>query len=300
MKANYCRLAVIAIVASTCYHTVSAQEGLSLMKVEPAARPSGMAGAFVAFGSDPNSSAYNPAGAISPAEFQVSFGHNQFWDNARIETGYFALRLSPRVFWHGGIKFATISDIQSRQIPSTDPEALFQANDVSFKSGLSYQFSPRVAVGGSLGWFIEKIDAWHGSAFNIDLGALISLPYDWTVGASVQNLGSKFRLENPGLVSSRDISLPATYRIGASKLYQTYRGAADLVVIDDKAHLHIGAEAKLHEKLSLRAGYMFGYDTKNFTVGTSFVHRTLTLDYAFVPYTSKLGTTHLFNLTFTL
>ena len=43
---------------------------------------------------------------------------------------------------------------------------------------------------------------------------------------------------------------------------------------------------------------MFGYDTKNFTAGASFVHRTLTLDYAFVPYTGELGTTHLFNLTF--
>ena len=67
MKANYCRLAVIAIVGSMGYHTVAAQDGLSLMKVEPAARPSGMAGAFVAIGGDPNSSAYNPAGAISPA-----------------------------------------------------------------------------------------------------------------------------------------------------------------------------------------------------------------------------------------
>ena len=248
MKANYCRFALLAILWSLSLMPVSAQDGLSPMKVEPAARPSGMAGAFVAIGGDPNSSAYNPAGAISPAEFQVSFGHNQYWENARIETGYFALRMSPRVFWHGGIRFAAISDIQSRQIPSTVPEDLFQASDVSFKTGVSYQIRPKIAVGGSIGWFIEKIGPWRGSAFNLDLGALATLSHDWSVGASVQNLGGKFRLENAGEIGSRDVSLPVTYRLGVIRTYRTYRGAADLVLIDDKAHLHAGAEAKLHER----------------------------------------------------
>lgn len=298
MKANYGRFALLVLLGILNLSPISAQDGLSLMKVEPAARPSGMGGAFVAIGGDPNSSAYNPAAAVSPAEFQVSFGHNQYWENARIETGYFALRMSPRVFWHGGIRFATISDIQSRQIPSTAPEGLFQASDVSFKTGVSYQIRPKIAVGASLGWYVEKIDVWRGSAFNLDLGALATLSRDWSVGASAQNLGGKFRLENAGEIGSRDISLPATYRLGVTRTYRTYRGAADLVLIDEKAHLHAGAEAKLHERFSLRAGYMFGYDTKNFTAGASFVHRTLTLDYAFVPYSGELGTTHLFNLTF--
>ncbi len=277
---------------------VRAQDGLALMKVEPAARPSGMAGAFVSIGGDPNSAAYNPAGAISQTEFQASFGHNEFWDHSRIETGYAALRLTPKWYWHTGIRFATITDIQARQIPSTLPDDLFQASDFLFKTGVSYQVRPRVAIGASLGWFVEKIDVWRGSAFNADLGALLSLPHDWKVGGAVQNLGSKFRLQNAGEIGSRFISLPLTYRLGVSRTYKTYLGAADIVVVDDKAHLHIGAEAKLHEKFSVRAGYMSGYDTKNFTAGASFYFRSLALDYAFVPYSGELGTTHLFNLTF--
>lgn len=277
---------------------VLAQDGLSLMKVEPSARASGMAGAFVAIGGDPNSTAYNPAGAISKSEFQASFGHNQYWDNARIETGYFALRFSPKVFWHGGLRFATISDIQARQIPSSSPENLFESSDFSVKSGVSFQVRPNLSIGASIGWFVEKIDVWRGSAFNLDLGALVTLPHQWTVGGAVQNLGGKFRLENAGEIGSRDISLPITYRLGLSRLYKTYRAAADLVVLDDNAHLHLGAEARLHEKFALRSGYMFGYDTKNFTAGAGFYFRTLSLDYAFVPYSGELGTTHLFNLTF--
>ncbi len=277
---------------------VFAQDGLSLMKVEPSARASGMAGAFVSIGGDPNSTAYNPAGAISKSEFQASFGHNQYWDNARIETGYFALRFSPKVFWHGGLRFATISDIQARQIPSSSPENLFESSDFSVKSGVSVQLRPNIALGASIGWFVEKIDVWRGSAFNLDLGALVTLPHQWTVGGAVQNLGGKFRLENAGEIGSRDISLPLTYRLGLSRLYNSYRAAADLVVLDDNAHLHLGAETRLHEKFALRSGYMFGYDTKNFTAGAGFYFRTLSLDYAFVPYSGELGTTHLFNLTF--
>ena len=295
-----CRAVTIAALLIAGSHAM-AQDGLSLMKVEPSARASGMAGAFVSIGGDPNSSAYNPAGAINPTGFTVSFGHNQYWDKARIETGYFAARLSPRVFWHGGIRFASLGDIQSRQIPSPQPDALFQANDVSFKTGMTWQVRPRIAVGAALGWFVEKIDAWRGSAFNFDLGALVTLQHNLAVGGAVQNIGGAFRLQNAGVIGSRDISLPLTYRVGGSYTYRRlYRGAVDLVVIDDKSHLHFGAEADLHQNFSVRAGYMTGYDAKNFTAGASFVYHNLTFDYAFVPYTNSLGTTHLFNLTFRL
>ena len=279
---------------------IAAQDGLALMKVEPSARASGMGGAFVSIAADPNSAAYNPAGGINPAGFVVSFGHNEYWDNARIESGYFSARLSPRVAWHGGIRYATISDIQMRLNPTPDPDALTQANDISFKSGASWKIHRQVTVGASIGWFLEKIDAWRGSAFNFDLGALATFAGDISVGGAVQNIGSKFRLENAGVIGSRDISLPLTYRLGVSKKYRDYRGALDLVVIDDKAHAHVGAEARLHEMFTVRAGYMTGYDSKNFTAGASIVYRNIAFDYAFVPYTNNLGTTHLFNLTFTM
>jgi hypothetical protein len=293
-------LLVLSVATLSATSLNAAQDGLAMMKVEPSARASGMGGAFVSIAGDPNSSAYNPAGAINPAGFVVSFGHNEYWDNARIESGYFAARLSPRVAWHGGIRFASIGDIQSRQIPSPQPDALFQANDISFKSGASVEVQKHITVGAAFGWYFEKIGVWRGSSFNVDLGALASFAGDLTVGGAVQNIGGKFRLENAGVPGSRDIVLPLTWRVGVTKKYRDYRGAVDLVIIDDKAHVHLGAEARLHEKFSLRSGYMTGYDSKNFTAGASFMYRNLTFDYAFVPYANSLGTTHLINLTFTL
>jgi hypothetical protein len=69
------------------------------------------------------------------------------------------------------------------------------------------------------------------------------------------------------------------------------------VVLDYEAHIHLGAEGWLHPKAAVRAGYMTGYDTRNFTAGATFKHRNLGVDYAFVPFSSNLGNSHLLNLT---
>ncbi|MCX6834924.1 MAG: PorV/PorQ family protein [candidate division Zixibacteria bacterium] len=289
---------VLAIVlTSAC---VAAQDGLALMKVEAGARQVGMGGAYVSLTDDPNATYYNPAAAAGTRKFTASFGHNDYWENIRLETGYFTSNLTNRTFLHGGIRYATVENLESRLIPSAEPDALFSAYDVSFKGGVAYQVNQQMALGVAMGWYIEKIDIYRGSAFNVDLGALYLLSNGINLGASVTNLGSTLSLALSGQEGTRDISLPTTYRLGGSYRYDRYLGAVDAVVVDDEFHLHVGVEAALHESLSLRAGYMINYDTKNFTAGASFSRRKVTIDYAFVPYTNDLGTSHLFNLTFSL
>jgi len=289
---------VLAIIlASAC---VNAQDGLALMKVEAGARQAGMGGASVSLTTEPNAAFYNPAAAAGTGKFTVSFGHNEYWENIRLETGYFMGNLSDRTSLHGGIRYAAVDNMESRVIPSAEPDALFSAYDVSFKSGIAYQVNEQMALGIAMGWFIEKIDVYRGSAFNVDIGALYMLSQDVNFGASVTNLGSTLSLALYGQESTEGISLPTTYRAGGSYRYDRYLGAVDAVIVDDEFHLNLGAEAALHEYVSLRAGYMVNYDTKNFTAGASFTRHNVTIDYAFVPYTNNLGTTHLFNLTCSL
>jgi hypothetical protein len=278
-----------------------AQDGLALMKVEAGARSAGMAGAFVSIPGDPNSVFYNPAGAFGTDRFRASFGHNTYWENVRLETGYAISNLTDRLWVHGGIRYAAVSDLESRFAPTSDPEAYFDAHDASLKGGFTYRITPKLAAGLSAGWFIEKIDAYRGSVFNVDLGALYRVTPEVNLGAAVTNLGPDFSLSvGGGREGTEDISIPTTYRAGGSYRYDRYLGAADVVIVDDKAHLHIGVEGDLHEYISLRTGYMFNYDSKNFTAGATFSHRNVAIDYAFVPYSNDLGTSHLFNLTLTL
>ncbi|MCP4684766.1 MAG: UPF0164 family protein [bacterium] len=277
-----------------------AQDGLALMKVEVGARASGMGGAFVSVAADPNSSAYNPAGAANTKQFAASLGHNTYWSDIRIETAYLASNFTNRSWIHGGIRYAAVSDLESRVGPSSQPDGLFDAHDVSFKGGLAYRLTSKLTAGVAFGWFIEKIDLYRGSAFNADLGLLYEVNPNINVGASVVNLGPDFSLSTAGRPGTEDISLPTTYRLGGSYRYDNYLGALDLVIIDDELHAHLGAEGWLQEFVALRSGYMVNYDSKNFTAGASFVRRNFTVEYAFVPYGNNLGTTHLFNLTVTL
>jgi hypothetical protein len=288
---------LVIILTSAC---VNAQDGLALMKVEAGARQAGMGGASVSLSTEPNAAFYNPAAAVGTRKFTASFGHNEYWENIRLETGYFMSNLNDRTFLHGGIRYAAVDNMENRVNPSLEPDALFSAYDVSFKSGIAYQVNEQMALGVAMGWFVEKIDIYRGSAFNVDLGALYFLSPNINLGASVTNLGSTLSLALSGQEGTEDISLPATYRVGGSYRYDRYLGAVDAVIVDDEFHLNMGAEAALHEYVALRAGYMINYDTKNFTAGASFTRRNITVDYAFVPYTNNLGSTHLFNLTFSL
>lgn len=290
-------IAALAVLASG---TASAQDGLALMKVEAGARAFGMAGAFVSVTDDPNATFYNPANAVGTERFTLSFGHNTHWDNVRLETGYFTSNLTEKSWLHGGIRYASIDDIESRQTPSDEPDALFSAYDVSFKGGLSYLISEKLSAGAAFGWYVEKIDIYRGSKFNVDLGLHYQYSPELAFGASVTNLGGDMKISVSGQESGEPVSLPTTYRFGGSYRHELGLVAADAVILDDDFHLHVGLEPVLHENFTLRGGYMVNYDSKDFTAGASFHHREFTVDYAFVPYSDELGTSHLFNLTFTL
>ncbi len=277
-----------------------AADGLAMLKNDHSARAAGMGAAYVAVTHDPNATVYNPAAAATVREFTASFGHTFFWDEVRLESGYLASNLMSNVHIHGGIRYAAIDNLEARDRPSSEPLTVFNAHDLSLKTGLAYRFSDRVAAGFGLGWFMEEIEAWRGWAFNVDLG-LLAMPVDEVhIGAAVTNIGSDFQLAKSGYRDSRDISLPTTYRLGATYRYQDYLGALDVVVVDDDFRVHTGAEAQLHELFMLRAGYMFNYDTKSFTAGASFSRRNLRADYAFVPFSENLGSSHIFNFTFSL
>lgn len=293
---------VLFISFILCYScSIASTNGLALFKVEAGARPAGMAGAVVSLNNHPDASVYNPAGSIDVTKFTISFGHISYWDNIRMESTHFAMGMSKSLFIHGGIRFATVDKLELRgDIPTENPDGYFDSHDISFKGGLSLKITDRVSAGFSAGWILEKIEGWRGSVFNIDLGVQAKAMKNLNVGASIIDIGSEFKLAKNTGNESRPISLPTTYRAGASYTYKKYLGALDLVYADDEAHFHLGAEGKIHPMFQIRAGYMFNYDAKNLTAGVSFTKRNLTIDYAFVPYKQDLGNSHMFNLSFSL
>ncbi|MFH1688145.1 MAG: PorV/PorQ family protein [bacterium] len=302
MKVLKFSLLVAGLVVTMNASGVASDAGLALLTNEYSARPAGMGGAAVSILSDPNAIWYNPAAAVGLDTFTASFGHTVFWENIRFESGCFGIGLSPRFYLHGGIRMATIDDIEQRgEVPTTQPEALFGSHDISGKLGLAYRMSDDVAVGAAIGWMFEEIESWRGSEFNVDVGVNVTPRIEGlTLGAAVTGLGGDMAITKEGTIGSREIPLPTTYRFGGSYTYRWLRGAADLVYLDDQAHAHLGVEGTVSKELNLRAGYMSGYDTRNITAGASFAYRNVRVDYAFLPYSDNLGTSHLFNVTFSL
>ncbi len=299
-KIVVCAFSFIILLPSLSSAQNNVSDGLALMKIDHAARSAGMGEAFTAISGDPNSSSTNPATSVGLRKFEVSFGHTIYWENVRLESVFMGKPLKDKLFWHLGFKMASIDNLELRKSKTALPDGIFEARDFSLKTGFSYMLNDKTSIGFSAGWFFEKIEAWRGSAFNIDLGATSKINEKLNIGASILNLGSDFVIEKSGIVGSDDIALPTTYRLGATYQATKLLFASDIVYLDDKAHLHLGAEKELQESFKLRTGYMLGYDTKNFTAGASFVHRNLTVDYAFVPYSQSLGTSHIFNLNFSL
>lgn len=269
------------------------QTGLDLLMVEAGARPSGMGGAFTAVVQDPYSAGYNPAAAFGIGSLAASIGHNTYWENIRIETGYLSFQKKSITF-STGVQFAVDGNLQGRGLTPTSDYTAFDAHDISFKTGVSFEVDKDVVFGFMLGWMFEKIENFHGSAFNADIGLLTRPLTDLNVGFAVLNLGQKMKIRE------EEYKLPTAFRAGVSYRFARFLPAADIVIQDDDFHLHLGGEYKVSSSLFLRTGYRFGYDTKDFSAGAGFARRNLRIDYAFLPYKDNLWDSHLINLTFQL
>ncbi|UCD93784.1 MAG: PorV/PorQ family protein [Candidatus Zixiibacteriota bacterium] len=264
--------------------------GLKMLSAEAGARAVGMGGAFSAVPGDPYSAAYNPAATWGVEGISGSFGYNTYWENTRIETGYISFFKRAAVIT-AGVQFAAVDDMEGRTA-FTEDFYPFSAHDISFKLGASFELDKNYYLGFSLGWIMEKIDQYDGSAVNFDMGLLVQPRENLNIGFAVVNFGGTVKL------LSESVDLPTTYRGGVSYAYRQFNTAADLAMLDGDIYVHFGEEFTLKDMLFIRAGYRFGYDTKDFSAGLGFSKRNFRIDYAFLPFGGGLSDSHLFNLTF--
>jgi hypothetical protein len=98
--------------------------------------------------------------------------------------------------------------------------------------------------------------------------------------------------------------LPSALRLGGSySIYITGMSSKLLLGVDGykvfdggKFHANTGAEFQYKDFLALRVGYQSGYENKSITTGIGLKYRSISLDYAFVPYKYSLGSSHTITL----
>ncbi len=265
--------------------------GFNFLKVSWGARQAALGDAGVAAGEGLWGLYFNPATVAAGSSTAVGFMHHEYIFDTRRE--FVGARFP--LFGGGvaaGLDFFSVSDIEARQFPTSDPQALFDAHQVLWFVGYGKEISTGLTVGVTAKYAYEKIETISAEAFAFDLGALWQLNQRIAVGAAIRNLGDK-----PQFLSE-EVDLPMTVAVGGAATFSEMLFTGDLSFPKEAdTRINVGVERWLTEYLALRGGYKIGYDEENLTLGLGIRHDIWSVDYAFVPHTSGLGPGHRFALT---
>ncbi|HYQ95525.1 MAG TPA: PorV/PorQ family protein [Candidatus Eisenbacteria bacterium] len=273
------------------------EAGFAFLKLGVGARPMGMGSAYVALASDPTSVYWNPAGLAAAEGAQVVVMHNEWIQDFRQEFAAVSRSMGAGTLGLGVSGFYT-SQFEKRD----DVGNLighFGFNDFAVTGAYAHRF-PHQASGGLAVKFIrEMIDQETATAVAFDLGGRVAVGQSGlTLGAALQNLGgdAKFIAES--------FPLPKTIRAGAalSRTLPSVDGRGTLSAEvrkarGDDSRVHVGGEFEYQDKIALRAGAKFGYDDERLSFGLGLIRSRFHFDYALVPLSSNLGTTHFISLT---
>ncbi len=273
------------------------ETGFAFLKLGVGARAMGLGSAYVAIADDPTAIYWNPAGLAAISGTQVTAMHNEWIQDFRQEFAAVGAHMGPGTL---GVGFSGFYSSEFEQRDETGVlTGHFGFNDVSLTGAYGAQLVQGLDAGIAVRYIREMIDQWDATAFTGDLGARYRLrDTGVTFGAAVQNLGG-----DPKFISE-SFKIPLTWRAGAaaSRPLPSLNGRGTLTVEvrkarADNAHFHAGAEYLYRDLIALRVGGKFGYDDEKVSFGLGLAKKWIHFDYALVPLSSNLGTTHFFSLT---
>jgi hypothetical protein len=300
-------LLIIAAVASAGVNNSGVgTSSFNFLKIEVAARPTAMGGAFTGVADDEGSLFYNPAGTSGLAGRRFILGyHNTIFDMQSGFLGYMhPLDSSKEVF--GFVNYLNYGDFIK-----TDDEGVelgtFSGSDILFALGYATAINEYLRVGGTAKLIYEKISDFSATGVAVDLSA------KWTVkngrtsfGLMIQNLGKQL---SSFIEDGEKDALPLNFRGGFSS---RLRGlpllvAGDVILpTDNDIYFSLGAEYLNLKPLYLRIGWTsFGSnyktgtskdDLSGFSGGFGIEYKRMQISYAISPQ-AELGTTHRITLT---
>ncbi len=284
-------LAITLFITGSLLASSPGSVGFSFLKVSWGARNAGMGDVGVALPSGFWGAHQNPASLAKIDAAAVGFMHQEYIFDTRREflAGAVPTRVGKLSF---GLDFFKVADLEYRDQATSEPLGLFDAQEFAWFGGYGYQINKNLGIG-VIGEYVgEKIESEIADAVSFDFGATWRFSQHLTIGAAVNNLGSKPKF----LAEEVDLPLVVAAGVGVHA-YDMQFGADVSFPKNADTKVNLGVERYVVDYLALRAGYKFGYDEEDFAFGIGISKSIWQVDYAFVPYKSGLGSSHRFALT---
>jgi len=273
------------------------ETGFAFLKLGVGARAMGLGSAYVALADDPTAIHWNPAGLAAIPGTQVTAMHNEWIQDFRQEF------VAVGTHWGPGTLGVGFSGFYSSEFEKRDDTGVlighYGFNDIAVSGAYGARIVQGLDAGAAVRYVREMIDQWDATSFVGDLGARYRLGETGvSFGGALQNMGGDAKF------ISESFPMPFTWSAGAalSRALPSLQGRGVLTAEvrkakADDAHFHAGAEYSYHDRLALRVGGKFGYDDESVSFGLGLAKDWVHFDYALVPLSSDLGTTHFFSLT---
>ena len=194
-----------------------------------------------------------------------------------------------------GIGSTSIDNIELRDRPGPFTST-FSAKTAQFRAGWGVEISTGIVAGISASYIYDKLYVNESSGLGVDLGVLYNTPLNGlTLGGSLVNVGSlsAFRTER--------VDLPQTARFGAG-----YRWSLEDLAVEPALGLRLptsqpamiftGVSAEYAGAISVRLGWQSGNSARAVSFGFGAVYGAASLEYASVPFSADLGTTHMISI----
>ncbi|MGC9337072.1 MAG: PorV/PorQ family protein [Candidatus Cloacimonadia bacterium] len=241
---------------------------------------------------------YNPAAPLLSSSSNFCASHTGYIFDLNIEHASVSIQGERRSYGLG-MTYLDYGKIDKYN-DNGQPTGEYHPVDIVIGGNFAHRFSSALYGGVNLKIVGEKIDTDNSMGAGVDVGILYDTPIiGLNFAAVVQNIGFS------GEMNSERIEFPRTYKIGLGYVHHFASQSFAALMMDlvksvgiDNPRLNLGLEYGFAEIAYTRLGYKINYDEHDFTAGIGIKLNDFHFDYAFVPYSSGLGSVHMISVAY--
>lgn len=296
---RYLGLILILFSAACLDATTSGEYGFQMLKISSGASSSAQGGVGGYYANDAFSYFQNPSAPLFNLARMISIAQNYWIFDTKINSGSYQNSNGKRSFGFG-YRYLDYGKLESRNDQGIETGE-FHPMDMVVSVNFGYRITPDHYAGINAHALYEKIDA------SSSLGAAFDLGYTYLT--PIKNLKLNAALKNLGKTSAMDeevIELPVSGEIGLVHkfdfnsviLFHEFKTIKH--IDDDQMKAVYGLKAEINQRLNLKIGYKFNYDSESFTTGFGVKLSKLAVDYAYIIFDadSEIDDVHVIGLTY--